>query len=327
MVKGILMKAITRTTYGSAESLTFDEVPMPEVMDSDVLVKVEASSVNPLDWHFVRGEPYLLRMNAGFRRPKNPELGVDVAGTVTAVGANVTRFEIGDDVFGLARGAFAEYAAADEKRLASKPDALTFESAASLPCAGITALIAVRDKGGVRSGMSVLVNGASGGVGSYAVQIAKSLGAEVTGVCSTRNVELVKSIGADEVIDYSRDDFARQRRRYDVVVDTIGNRSLRDLRRALKPRGTLVVAGGGSGKWFRPMALLLKAVVVGPFVRQQLRYFMAVVTAEDLETLSTLVTSGDVVPLIDRTYSLSETPAALGYLEQGHARGKVIITV
>jgi NADPH:quinone reductase-like Zn-dependent oxidoreductase len=175
--------------------------------------------------------------------------------------------------------------------------------------------------------MSVLVNGASGGVGSYAVQIAKSLGAEVTGVCSTRNVELVKSIGADEVIDYSRDDFARQRRRYDVVVDTIGNRSLRDLRRALKPRGTLVVAGGGSGKWFRPMALLLKAVVVGPFVRQQLRYFMAVVTTEDLETLSTLVTSGDVVPLIDRTYSLSETPAALGYLEQGHARGKVIITV
>jgi len=321
------MKAITRTTYGSAESLTFDEVPMPEVMDSDVLVKVEASSVNPLDWHFVRGEPYLLRMNAGFRRPMNPELGVDVAGTVTAVGANVTRFEIGDDVFGLARGAFAEYAAADEKRLASKPDALTFESAASLPCAGITALIAVRDKGGVRSGMSVLVNGASGGVGSYAVQIAKSLGAEVTGVCSTRNVELVKSIGADEVIDYSRDDFARQRRRYDVVVDTIGNRSLRDLRRALKPRGTLVVAGGGSGKWFRPMALLLKAVVVGPFVRQQLRYFMAVVTTEDLETLSTLVTSGDVVPLIDRTYSLSETPAALGYLEQGHARGKVIITV
>lgn len=300
---------------------------MPEVMDSDVLVRVEASSVNPLDWHFVRGEPYLLRMNAGFRRPKNPELGVDVAGTVTAVGANVTRFEIGDDVFGLARGAFAEYAAADEKRLASKPDALTFESAASLPCAGITALIAVRDKGGVRSGMSVLVNGASGGVGSYAVQIAKSLGAEVTGVCSTRNVELVKSIGADEVIDYSRDDFARQRRRYDVVVDTIGNRSLRDLRRALKPRGTLVVAGGGSGKWFRPMALLLKAVVVGPFVRQQLRYFMAVVTTEDLETLSTLVTSGDVVPLIDRTYSLSETPAALGYLEQGHARGKVIITV
>jgi NADPH:quinone reductase-like Zn-dependent oxidoreductase len=254
-------------------------------------------------------------------------LGVDVAGTVTAVGAKVTRFEIGDDVFGLARGAFAEYAAADETRLASKPDALTFESAASLPCAGITALIAVRDKGEVRSGMSVLVNGASGGVGSYAVQIAKSLGAEVTGVCSTRNVELVKSIGADEVIDYSRDDFARQRRRYDVVVDTIGNRSLRDLRRALKPRGTLVVAGGGSGKWLRPMALLLKAVVVGPFVRQQLRYFMAVVTTENLETLATLVTSGDVVPLIDRTYSLSETPAALGYLEEGHARGKVIITV
>jgi len=321
------MRAIVNTKYGSPDVLELREIDKPLLDGGEVLVRVQAASVNPLDWHFVRGEPYLLRLNAGFRRPKNPELGVDVAGTVTAVGAKVTRFEIGDDVFGLARGAFAEYAAADETRLASKPDALTFESAASLPCAGITALIAVRDKGEVRSGMSVLVNGASGGVGSYAVQIAKSLGAEVTGVCSTRNVELVKSIGADEVIDYSRDDFARQRRRYDVVVDTIGNRSLRDLRRALKPRGTLVVAGGGSGKWFRPMALAMKTVVVAPFVRQQLRSVMASVTSENLETLSALVRSGDVVPLIDREYSLSETPAALAYVETGHAQGKVIITV
>ncbi len=321
------MRAITRTVYGPAESLSFNEAPMPEVGDTHVLVKVHASSVNPYDWHLLRGEPYLLRVNAGYRRPKNHDIGIDVAGTVVAVGAKVTRFETGDNVFGLARGAFAEYAVADEQRLVSKPDSLTFESAASLPCAGNTALIAVRDKGEVGSGMSVLVNGASGGVGSYAVQIAKSFGAEVTGVCSTRNVELVKSIGAAAVIDYSRDNFARRPQRYDVVVDTIGNRTLSDLRRALKPRGTLVVAGGGSGKWFRPMALLLKTVVVSPFVRQQLRGVMAGVTPENLETLSTLVMSGDVVPLIDRTYSLSETPAAVAYVEEGHARGKVIITV
>ncbi len=322
-----MMKAIRRTVYGPGESLSFDEIPTPEVGDSDVLMEVHTSSVNPYDWHLVRGEPYLLRVSAGFRRPKNPEVGIDAAGTVIAVGAKVTRFEPGDKVFGLARGAFAEYSAADEKRLVSKPDALTFESAASLPCAGNTALLAVRDKGQVESGMSVLVNGASGGVGSFAVQIAKSLGAEVTGVCSTRNVELVKSIGAAEVIDYSHDDFARRSRRYDVVVDTIGNRTLSDLRRALKPRGTLVVAGGGSGKWFRPIALSLKAVVVSPLVRQQIRSVMAVVTPENLETLSTLVLSGDVAPLIDRTYPLRETPAAVSYVEEGHARGKVIITV
>jgi NADPH:quinone reductase-like Zn-dependent oxidoreductase len=322
-----MMKAVTRTVYGPAEGLSFDEVPMPEVGETDVLVKMHASSVNPYDWHLLRGEPYLLRVGAGYRRPKNHDMGIDAAGTVVAVGGKVTRFEMGDNVFGIARGAFAEYAAADEKRLAAKPDAMTFEAAASLPCAGNTALLAVRDKGQVTSGMSVLVNGASGGVGSYAVQIAKSLGAEVTGVCSSRNVELVRSIGAADVIDYSRDDFARQTRRYDVIVDTIGNRSLRDLRRALKPRGTLVIAGGGSGKWFRPLALLVKAVVVAPFVRQQIRGFMSIVTTENLETLSALVTSGDVVPLIDRQYSLSETPTALGYVEEGHARGKVVITI
>jgi NADPH:quinone reductase-like Zn-dependent oxidoreductase len=254
-------------------------------------------------------------------------MGIDAAGTVVSVGAKVARFKTGDNVFGIGRGAFAEFAVANEERLAVKPDALSFESAASLPCAANTALVAVRDKGEVQSGMSVLVNGASGGVGSFAVQIAKSLGAEVTGVTSTRNIDLVKSIGAAEVIDYTRDDFARRPQRYDVVVDTIGNRTLRDLRRALKPRGTLVVAGGGSGKWFRPMALLLKVIVVSPFVRQQLAGVMAGVTTENLETLSTLVVSGDVVPLVDRTYPLSETPTALGYLEEGHARGKVIITL
>lgn len=321
------MKAITRAEYGPAERVSFDEVPMPAIGESDVLIKVHASSVNPYDWHLLRGEPYLLRISSGVRRPKDEEMGIDVAGTVVAVGAKVTRFTTGDNVFGLARGAFAEYAAADEKRLAAKPDAITFEAAASLPCAGNTALLAVRDKGEVESGMSVLVNGASGGVGSYAVQIATSLGAVVTGVCSARNVELVKSIGAAEAIDYEHEDFARRQQHFDVVVDTIGNRSLGDLRRALKPRGTLVIAGGGRGKWFQPIALLLRAVIVAPFVRQQIRGFMAVVTTENLETLSALVTSGDVVPLIDRRYSLSDTPEALRYVEEGHARGKVIITV
>ncbi len=321
------MKAITRTMYGPAESLSFVDAPMPTLGDTDVLVKVHASSVNPYDWHILRGEPYLLRLGAGLRRPKNHDMGIDVAGTVVSIGEKVTRFNVGNNVFGLARAAFSEYAAADETRLTTKPDAMSFESAASLPCAGNTALIAVRDKGQVSSGMSVLVNGASGGVGSFAVQIAKALGANVTGVCSTRNVERVRSIGAAEVIDYTSDDFARQPHRYDVVVDAVGNRSLRDLRRVLKPRGTLVVAGGGSGKWIRPMVLLLKVTVAAPFARQQLKSVMAGVTAENLETLCLLVTSGDVVPLIDRTYPLSETPAALGYLEEGHAQGKVIIAV
>jgi NADPH:quinone reductase-like Zn-dependent oxidoreductase len=326
-VKGSFMKAITRSEYGPAEILSLNEVPTPEIEDTDVLIKVHASSVNPYDWHFVRGQPYVLRATAGFRRPKNHYMGIDAAGTIVAVGANVTRFQIGDSVFGLARGAFAEYAAADEKRLALKPDALTFALAATMPCAGITALLAVRDEGKVKPGMSVLVNGASGGVGSYAIQIAKSLGAEVTGVCSTRNMELVRNMGAADVIDYSSDDFARRPQRYDVVVDTIGNRSLIDLRRALKPRGTLIVAGGGHGKWLQPMALLLKATVVSPFVRQRLSGVLAAVTTENLESLCALLTSGAVIPLVDRTYPLSETPAAVEYVEEGHARGKVIISL
>ncbi len=322
------MKAITRSVYGPAASMTFDEVPMPEVGENDVLVKMHASSVNPYDWHLLRGEPYLLRLSAGFRRPKNHDMGIDAAGTVVSVGAKVTRFTSGDNVFGIARGAFAEYAVANEDRLAAKPDTVAFEAAASIPCAGNTALVAVRDKGKVGAGMSVLVNGASGGVGSFAVQLATSLGAEVTGVCSTRNVELVKSIGAVEVVDYTRDDFARLAHRYDVVIDTIGNRSLRDCSSGTETaRDAGRRPGGGSGKWFRPMALLLKVIVAAPFVRQQLSGVMAGVTPENLETISALMVSGDVTPLIDRTYELSETPVALGYLEEGHARGKVIITV
>lgn len=321
------MKAITRTEYGSADNLRFEEVPMPAVDDTRVLVKVRASSVNPYDWHYVRGEPYLLRMSSGYRRPKDPAVGLDVAGTVAAVGAKVTRFQPGDEVFGCAHGAFAEYVVAMEKRLAPKPQDLSFESAASLPCAGVTALQAIRDKGGVATGMSVLVNGASGGVGSFSVQIARSLGAEVTGVCSTRNLELVREIGAAHVVDYTRDDFARQAQRYDVVVDTIGNRSLGDLRRALTPRGTLVVAGGAKGRWFRPVALLLKVAIVSPLVRQELRGVLAEVTPENLEALADLVVKGAVTPVVDRTCPLSELPQALAYVEEGHARGKVLITV
>ncbi|MGA2969871.1 MAG: NAD(P)-dependent alcohol dehydrogenase [Acidimicrobiales bacterium] len=321
------MKAIVRAAYGPAESLSLAEVPLPEVGDTDILIKMRASTVNPYDWHMVRGEPYLLRMSAGYRRPKNHAMGIDAAGIVTAVGEKVTRFQPGDQVFGIARGAFAEFAAADEKRLATKPDEVTFESAASLPCAGITALQAVRDKGQVALGMSVLVNGAAGGVGSFAVQIARSFGAKVTGVCSTRNIDLVRSLGATEVVDYTLEDFAQLPRRYDVVIDTVGNRSLGDLRRSLKPRGTLVLAGGAKGKWLRPIALLLKATVVSPFVREHLRVVMANVTPEDLESLCSLVKTGEVVPLIDRTNSLDDVPEALAYIEEGHARGKVVITV
>jgi len=320
------MKAVIRREYGSPERISFEEAPSPELGEEDVLIEAHASSVNPYDWHMLRGEPYLLRMSEGLRRPKRTGLGIDVAGTVKAVGGKVTRFAPGDDVFGMGRAAFAELVLGSEERLARKPDSLSFEAAATLPCAGITALQAIR-KAGVTAGQTVLVNGASGGVGTFAVQIAKSLGATVTGVCSTGNVDLVKSLGAENVIDYTRDDFSRAGVRYDVVLDTVGNRSLHALRRALAHRGTLVVAGGAKGKWFRPVALLLKAVVVSPIVRQKLTVVLANVTTDDLVALSDLVTAGTITPVISRTYSLSEASEAVGHVEEGHARGKVIIKI
>jgi NADPH:quinone reductase-like Zn-dependent oxidoreductase len=322
------MKAILMRKYGSPKALQFEDAELPVIAPGKVLVKVHSSSVNPYDWHIVRGEPYLVRMGMGLRTPKSHSVGIDFSGTVTAVGEGESTYKVGDAVFGIGVGTFAEFALATSTRIALKPEGLSFESAATIPCAGITALQAVRDAGQLQSGQTVLVNGAAGGVGTFAVQIAKEMGATVTGVCSTRNLDLVRSIGADDVIDYTREDFSRRDEKFDVVVDTVGNRSLTALRRALKPKGTLVAAGGGKGKWIKPLSLFLKVMVVSRFVRQQhLRATMANVTTEDLGALAALVASGKVVPVVDRTYSLDEIPVALDYLEQGHARGKVVIAV
>jgi NADPH:quinone reductase-like Zn-dependent oxidoreductase len=320
------MKAIVRSTYGSPDCLRFEEIPTPEVSTGKVLVKVRASSVNPYDWHMMRGEPYLLRMSEGLRRPKAEGMGIDLAGTVEAVGEGVTSFKVGDEVFGNGAGTLAELAVASENRLAHKPTGVSFEAAAVIPCAAVTALMGLQ-RGELRAGQRVLINGASGGVGSFAVQIAKSMGATVTGVCSTRNVDLVTSIGADEVIDYMKDDFSRRAQKFDVVMDTVGNRSLTALRRALTKDGTLVLAAGAKGKWFRPVALLLKGIVTSKFVHHKIRVVLAVTSREVLDELGALVQSGAVTPVIDRSYSLSECAQAVQYLEEGHARGKVVVEV
>jgi NADPH:quinone reductase-like Zn-dependent oxidoreductase len=319
------MKAIVRRRYGPPESLRLVETEVPAVGDDEILVKVVASSVNPYDGHAIRGEPYLIRLEDGLRTPKNPAVGIDVSGTVAAIGKDVRAFKLGDQVFGRGIGAFAEFALSDETHLAQKPSELTFESAASVPCAGVAALRGLRDKGMVREGHSVLINGAAGGVGTFAVQIAKAFGASVTGVCSTKNLEFVRSIGADDVVDYTVVDFSRLGRRYDVVLDAVGNRSLRDLRRALKPKGVLVVVTGGTGKWFGPVLLMLRAKVASPFVRQQLRPLVAHVSTVDLDLLSSLYEMGQLVPVIDRTFPLSSVAEAVRYVEAGHTRGKVVV--
>jgi NADPH:quinone reductase-like Zn-dependent oxidoreductase len=280
---------------------------------------VRAASVNPYDWHLLRGRPYLIRLSEGLRRPKRPGLGVDVAGVVEAVGKNVTQLAPGDEVFGGGAGAFAEYVVGVERKLVPKPARLSFEEAAAIPIAGVTALQAVRDRGEVQPGQKVLINGASGGVGTFAVQIATWLGAEVTGVCSTRNVELVRLLGADRVVDYTRDDFTRGAERYDVIFDAIGNRSLSALRRALTASGTLVLAGGDS------LSLLLRGLALRRFVRHRLRPFVANVNADDLLVLKELVEAGEVRPIVDRTYPLAEAAAAIAYVETRRARGKVVL--
>jgi len=321
------MKAIVRSEYGSSDCLRFEETSTPTVGDGEVLVQVRASSVNPFDWHMVRGEPYLIRLSEGLRRPKSHGVGIDMAGTVVAVGEAVTSCKVGDEVFGSGAGTLAEYAVGNEARLAPKPAGLTFESAAIMPCAGVTALQGLRDRGEIKPGQRVLINGAAGGVGTFAVQIAKSMGAMVTGVCSTRNVDLVRSIGADDVIDYTKEDFSRRGERFDVVMDTVGNRSLTALRRALTKDGSLLLAAGAKGKWLRPVALMLKGVVVGRFVHHRIRIVMAVIKREDLAELASLAVSGALTPVVDRSYSLSETAQALQYVEAGHARGKVVVEV
>ena len=322
------MRAIVYKSYGSPDVLQCQEVEKPTAGDDQVLVKVRAASVNPLDWHYMRGTPYLVRMGTGLRRPKDARLGVDVAGQVETVGRNVTQFRPGDEVFGVARGAFAEYVSASETKLALKPANLSFEQAASVPIAAFTALQGLRDKGRIQSGQKVLINGAAGGVGTFAVQIAKAFGAEVTGVCSTRNVEMVRSIGADHVIDYTRGDFTRSGPSYDLILDSVGNHSLSDLRRVLTPEGTLVLVGGpDKGRWLGPLADVLEAVVLSRFVSQKILPFLAHSSKDDLIVMKELLETGKVTPVIDRSYSLRDVPEAIRYLEEGHARGKVVIAV
>src|SRR5215210_2300397 len=323
------MKAIVQDAYGSPDVLELREIVTPVVGGDEVLVRVHAAGVDQGVWHLMAGLPYLVRVaGVGLRAPKNPVRGVDVAGRVEAVGTTVTGFQPGDEVFGACRGSFAEYACARADQLVPKPANLTFEQAAAVPVSGCTALQAVRDRGAVRPGQRVLIIGAGGGVGTFAVQLAKAFGAEVTGVCSTPKVELVRSIGADRVIDYTRDDFADGRDRYDVILDIAGNRSLSHLRRALAAEGTLVLIGGeGGGRWLGGIDRTLRALVLSPFVRQKLGTWIATQPKEDLEALHEFLEAGKVTPIVDRTFPLSEVPEAIRYLRDGRARGKVIITV
>jgi NADPH:quinone reductase-like Zn-dependent oxidoreductase len=323
------MKAIVQDRYGSVDVLELREIERPPIAADDVLVRVHAAGVDQGVWHLLTGMPYLVRIaGVGVRAPKNPVRGVDVAGRVEAVGENVTRFRAGDDVFGTCRGSFAEYASARADLLAAKPANLTFQQAAAVPVSGQTALQAVRDRAKVRPRQRVVITGAGGGVGTFAVQLAKAYGAEVTGVCSTAKTDLVRSIGADHVVDYTREDFADGRNRYDAILDIAGNRSLSHLRRALAPEGTLVIVGGeGGGKWFGGIDRQLRAVALSPFVRQTLGTWISAQREEDLAELRELLEAGTVAPVVDRTFPLSEVPDAIRYMRRGHARGKVVIAV
>jgi NADPH:quinone reductase-like Zn-dependent oxidoreductase len=319
------MKAFVSDRYGSPDVMKLQEVDRPEVTDEGALVRVRATSVNAFDWHMLRGKPYLARLSEGFRSPKTTILGLDVAGVVEAVGANVTHIKPGDHVFGSRTGAFAEYVSG--RTMVPMPEGLTFEQAAAVPTAGQTALVGVRDKGELQPGQRVLINGAGGGVGSFAVQIAKALGADVTAVTSTRNLEMVTTIGADQAVDYTREDFTRSGQRYDLIVDAGGNRRLSHLRRVLTPEGTIVLVAPGGGQWVGPIVRLIGAVVTTRFGRQQVRPFLAPVSRENLMVLKELIEAGKVRPVIDRTYPFTEIPDAVRYVEAGLAQGKVVITV
>ena len=323
------MKAIVQDTYGSADVLELRDISTPEIAGGEVLVRVHAAGVDRGVWHLMTGLPYPVRLAAsGLRAPKPPVPGTNMAGVVEAAGREVTRFQPGDEVFGIGKGAFAEYARAPENKLALKPANLTFEQAAAVAVSGLTALQGLRDHGRVQSGQSVLITGASGGVGTYAVQLAAAFGAQVTGVCSTTKVDLVRSIGAGRVIDYTREDFADGKQRYDVILDIGGNPSLSRLRRALTPKGTLVIAGGETrGRWLGGTDRQLRALLLSRFVDQKLTTFICRENHEDLLVLKELIEAGRITPVIDRSYPLSEAPKAIRYLEQGHARGKVVITV
>jgi NADPH:quinone reductase-like Zn-dependent oxidoreductase len=325
------MKAIVQDAYGSADVLELRDIPKPVPKDNEVLVRVHAAGLHRGDWHVMTGLPYLIRIVVpalGLRRPKVLVRGMDVAGTVAAVGEHVTRFQPGDAVFGWCDGSFAEYACAPEDHFAPKPANLSFEQAAAVPTSGFAALQGLRDMGEVQPGQKVLVIGAAGAVGLFAVQLAKAFGAQVTGVCSTAQVELVRSIGADEVIDYTRDDFADGTRHWDLILDTAGHRSLSQLRRALTPKGTLMIVGSeGRGRWLGGFDRSLRAPVLSRFVGQRLRMLASKPRQEDLQTLRELIEAGKLTPVIDRTYPLREVPEAIRQLEAGHTRGKIVITV
>src|ERR1700693_315143 len=326
------MKAIIRSAYGASDVVKLVDVDKPAPADDQLLIKVRAAAVNPLDWHLMRGTPYLMRVALGLPRPKSPRLGADFAGTVEGVGSRVARFKLGDEVFGVARGSFAEYVTVPETRgVASKPPGITFEQAAAVPIAGLTALQSPRDKGQVRPGQHVLIHGASGGVGTFAVQIANVLGAEVAAVCSSRNVDLVRSLGASHVFDYTKEDFAAGGRQYDVLLDNVGNRSLTECRRVLKPRGVYIGNGGGGPDdmlWgFSVIGSMIRSLILTPFVSQKLRGILANMNHKDLTELGKLIEPGQIPPVIDRRYGLSDVPEAIRYLETSRARGKVIITM
>ena len=325
------MKAIVYHEFGSPDVLRLEEVEKPVPNDNQILVKVRAVSVNPLDWHFMEGTPYLGRPLAfGFLKPTVERLGVDYAGTVEAVGKNITEFKPGDEVFGNHFGAFAEYVVASDKGMALKPASLTFEQAASLPVAALTALQGLRDYGKIQPGQKVLINGASGGVGTFAVQIAKTFGAEVTGVCSGRNVELVRSLGADHVIDYTKEDFTKRAKRYDLILDNVGNQPLSGFRSVLNPKGIYVGIGGGGvndSRWSGPLVGVIRMLIAKRFTTQELRMMLADMSRKDLTILADLIQAGKVKPVIDKTYTFSQLPEAMRYLEEGHARGKVVLTV
>jgi len=321
------MRAIVQDAYGHADVVRLARIPRPEAADNEVLVRVHAAGLDRGVWHVMTGLPYLGRLAFGVRKPKEPVLGFDVAGTVVAVGSAVTRFSAGDEVFGFGKGAFAEYAVVREDKLARKPVNLSFEQAAVVPVSAVTALQGL-DAGRVEQGQKVLIIGASGGVGSYAVQLAKAFGAQVTGVCSTAKLDLVRSLGADHVIDYTRDDFADGAHRYDLILDIAGNPTLSRLRHALTPTGTAVITGGeDGGNLTGGMNRQLRALVLSPFVRQRLTMFLGKVRSSDLERLIELIEAGTVTPSLDRTYTLDRVPEAIDHLEAGKVRGKVAITI
>ncbi|WP_167138304.1 NAD(P)-dependent alcohol dehydrogenase [Diaminobutyricimonas sp. TR449] len=323
------MKAITYDTYGGPEVLRVSDVEPPTVAEDKVLIRVHAAGVDPGAWHMMTGLPLAGRLAFGLSKPKNPVLGMDVSGTVVAVGANVTKFVPGDEVFGVGAGSFAEYTTAKERQLAKKPAALSFEQAAAVAISSTTALQALRDAGRLTGGERVLVIGASGGVGSFAVQIAKALGAaSVTGVCSTRNVDRVRALGADEVIDYTRENLADRAHDFDLVIDIAGSRPLADLRRMLAPKGTLVLVGGeGGGRMIGAVSRNLQSLILSPFISQRLTGLLALTKADDLEVVRELIEQGKVVPLMDRTYPLEQAAEAIRYLAEGHSQGKIALSV